>query len=129
MTDNATLENVPLSLELVRISNHTFKGMIEANCWKNRNKLFHSSEVNHVVWCVETRHTLSQTFPKFELLFSLYQLFFKFNNSLAPQFSCIAKTYRKQVCFCIYYLAFSFSHKIKYCSLLCRSSSSSFGLP
>ena len=49
MTDNATLENVPLSLELVRISNHTFKGMIEANCWKNRNKLFHSSEINHVV--------------------------------------------------------------------------------
>ena len=31
MTDNARLENVPPSLELVRISNHVLKEMIEAN--------------------------------------------------------------------------------------------------
>ena len=31
MTDNARLENVPPSLEVVRISNHILKEMIEAN--------------------------------------------------------------------------------------------------
>ena len=31
MTDNARLENVPPFLELVRISNHVLKEMIEAN--------------------------------------------------------------------------------------------------
>ena len=47
MRGNSRLENVPPSLELVRISNHALKGMIEANIWKNRNKLFQSSEINH----------------------------------------------------------------------------------
>ena len=40
MTGLARLENVLPSLELVRISNHVLKGMIEANSWKNRSKLF-----------------------------------------------------------------------------------------
>ena len=48
MRGNSRLENVPPSLELVRISNHALKGMIEANFWKNRNKLFQPSEINHV---------------------------------------------------------------------------------
>ena len=40
MTGNTRLEKVLPSLELVTISNHAFKGMIEANSWKNRSKLF-----------------------------------------------------------------------------------------
>ena len=38
MTDSARLENIPLSLELVRISNHVLKVMIKANSWRNRSK-------------------------------------------------------------------------------------------
>ena len=49
MTGNDRLEKVTPSLELVRISNHAIKGMIEANYWKNRSKLFQPSEINHVV--------------------------------------------------------------------------------
>ena len=49
MTGNDRLEKVTPSLELVRISNHAIKGMIEANYWKNRSKLFQPSEVIHVV--------------------------------------------------------------------------------
>ena len=49
MTGNDRLEKVTPSLELVRISNHAIKGMIEANSWKNRSKLFQPSEINHVV--------------------------------------------------------------------------------
>ena len=49
MTGNDRPENVPPSLELVRISNHALKGMIEAISWKNRSKLFQPSEINHVV--------------------------------------------------------------------------------
>ena len=45
MTGNFRLENVPPSFELVRISNHALKGMIEANSWKNRSKLFQGSEI------------------------------------------------------------------------------------
>ena len=41
MTGN---DNVPPPLELVRISNHALKGMIEANSWKNRSKLFQPSD-------------------------------------------------------------------------------------
>ena len=48
MADNDRLEKVTPSLELVRISNHAIKGMIEANSWKNRCKLFQPSERNHV---------------------------------------------------------------------------------
>ena len=40
MTRNTRLENAFPSLELVTISNHVFKGMIAANSWKNRSKLF-----------------------------------------------------------------------------------------
>ena len=40
MTGLARLENVLPSLVLVRISNYVLKGMIEANSWKNRSKLF-----------------------------------------------------------------------------------------
>ena len=49
MSGNDRFENVPPSLELVRISNHALKGMIEANSWKNRSKLFQPSKINHVV--------------------------------------------------------------------------------
>ena len=49
MTGNDGLENVPPFLELVRVSNHALKGMVEANSWKNRSKLFQPSEINHVV--------------------------------------------------------------------------------
>ena len=49
MTFNHRLENVSPSLKLVRISNHALKGMIQANSWKNRSKLFLPSEINHVV--------------------------------------------------------------------------------
>ena len=49
MTGNDRLENVLPSLELIRISYHALKGMIEANSWKNRSKLFQPSEINHVV--------------------------------------------------------------------------------
>ena len=49
MTGNDRLENVTPSLELVRISNHVIKGMIEANSSKNRSKQFQPSEINHVV--------------------------------------------------------------------------------
>ena len=49
MAGNDRLEKVIPSLELVRISNHAIKGMIETNSWKNRSKLFQPSETNHVV--------------------------------------------------------------------------------
>ena len=49
MTDNEEIEKLTPSLELVRISSHAVKGMIEANSWKNRSKLFQPSEINHVV--------------------------------------------------------------------------------
>ena len=49
MTDNDRLENVPPSLEVVRILNHAIKGMIKVNSWKTRSKLFQRSEINHVV--------------------------------------------------------------------------------
>ena len=49
MAGNDRLEKVIPSLELVRISNHAIKGMIETNFWKNRSKLFQTSETNHVV--------------------------------------------------------------------------------
>ena len=49
MTDNDRLENVAPSHELVGISDHALKVMIEANSWKNRSKLFHRSQINHVV--------------------------------------------------------------------------------
>ena len=49
MADNDRLEKVTPSLELVRISNHAIKRMIEANSSKNRKKLFQPSEINHVV--------------------------------------------------------------------------------
>ena len=48
MTGNDRLEKVTPSLELVRISNHAIKRMIEANLWKNRRKLFQPSEIHHV---------------------------------------------------------------------------------
>ena len=47
MTGNDRLEKVTPSLELVRISNHAIKGMIEANSWKNRSKLFQPREIIH----------------------------------------------------------------------------------
>ena len=40
MRGHNKLENVPRSLDLVKISNHVLKGMIETKCWKNRSKLF-----------------------------------------------------------------------------------------
>ena len=49
MTGNDRLEKVTPSLELVRISNHAIKGMIEANSSKSRSKLFQPSEINHAV--------------------------------------------------------------------------------
>ena len=49
MTSNASLENVPTSIELVRISNQSLQGMTEANSWKNCSKLFQPSKINHVV--------------------------------------------------------------------------------
>ena len=49
MTGNDRLEKVTPSLELVRISNHAIKGMIEVNSWKNRSKIFQPSEINHVI--------------------------------------------------------------------------------
>ena len=71
MTGN---DNVPPSLELVRISNHALKGMVEANSWKNRSKLFQPSDSN-------------------QLFQSCGMMWYK---------SCgITKTFRKQVCFCI----------------------------
>ena len=48
MAGNDRLEKVTPSLELVRISNHAIKGMIEVNSWKNRSKIFQPSEINHV---------------------------------------------------------------------------------
>ena len=52
MTGNDRLEKVTPSLELVRISNHAIKGMIEVNSWKNRGTIFQLSEINHVIWWV-----------------------------------------------------------------------------
>ena len=49
MTSNDRLKKVTPYLELVRISNHAIKGMIDANSWKNRPKLLQPSEINHVV--------------------------------------------------------------------------------
>ena len=49
MTGNDRLEKVTPSLEMVRISNHAIKGMIEAHSWKNTSRLFQPSEINHVV--------------------------------------------------------------------------------
>ena len=57
------------SLDLVRISNHVLKGMIAANSWKKRRKLFQPNEINHGVFWVKTSKTLSKTFLKFEILF------------------------------------------------------------
>ena len=37
------------SLELVIISNHALKVVIEANSRKNRNKLFQHSQISHVL--------------------------------------------------------------------------------
>ena len=69
MRDNARLENVHPSLELVRISNRALKVLqsFEANSWKNRRKLFKQIQINHVVWWVKTSKILSQTFSKFEI--------------------------------------------------------------
>ena len=64
MTSNDRLEKVTPSLELVRISNHAIKGMIEANSRENRSKLFQPSEINYVASLVITSKTLSQTFAK-----------------------------------------------------------------
>ena len=69
MTGNGWLEKVTPSLELVRILNHAIKGMIEANPWKNRSKLFQPSEINHVVWWFRTSKTLSKTFSKCDIPF------------------------------------------------------------
>ena len=102
MTGNDRLEKVTPSLELVRISNHVIKGLIEANSSKNRSKLFQPSEINHVVWWFRTSKTLFQTFSKCEIPF------------------------RRQVC--LFDFMFSLSNKIKYCSLLDRTSSLSFRL-
>ena len=49
MTGNDRLEKVTPSVELVRISNHVIKGMIEKNSWKSRSKILRPSEINHVV--------------------------------------------------------------------------------
>ena len=49
MTGNDRLEKVTPSIELVIISNHAIKGMIEANSSKSRSKLFQPSEINHAV--------------------------------------------------------------------------------
>ena len=49
MKSNDRLKKVTPSLELVRISNHAIKGMIEANSWKKRRKLIQPSEINHAV--------------------------------------------------------------------------------
>ena len=48
MTGNHRVEKVTPSLELVRISNHAIKGVIEANFWKNRSKPLQASVINHV---------------------------------------------------------------------------------
>ena len=48
-TENARLENIPPWLELVGISNHALKEIIDSNSWKNRSKLFQPSQINHVI--------------------------------------------------------------------------------
>ena len=115
---------------MVRISNHAIKGMIEANFWKNRSKLFQPSEINHVAWWVRTSKTLPQTFSKWDIPFSLFfcviilrniLLHKSFTNSMY-----IVKTFRRQVC--LFDLVLSLSNKIKYCSLLYRTPSLSFRL-
>ena len=40
------------------------------------------------------------TFHVVQMLLGSYQLFFKFNQSLVQQIACIAKTFRRQGCFC-----------------------------
>ena len=47
--ENARLENIPPWLELVGISNHALKKIIDSNSWKNRSKLFQPSQINHVI--------------------------------------------------------------------------------
>ena len=43
------LNDVPPSVEFVKISNRTLKGMIEANFWKYRRKVFQPSKINCVI--------------------------------------------------------------------------------
>ena len=126
MTDNDWLEKVTPSLELVRISNHAIKGMIEANSWKNRSKLSQSQEINHVVWWVRTSKTLSIPFQSVTYL-SVFCVIILWNILLQKCFTnsmYIVKTFRRQVC--LFDLVLSLSNKIKYCILLYRTPSLSF---
>lgn len=49
LKDNARPDNVPSSLNLVRIFNPSLKGIIEANSWKNMSQLCQLREINHVI--------------------------------------------------------------------------------
>ena len=73
MTYNGRLENVPPFLELVIISNHALKVMIETNFLKNRSKLFQQSQINCLLWWGKSSKILSQTF---EILCSILCYYF-----------------------------------------------------
>ena len=73
MTYNGRLENVPPFLELVIISNHALKVMIETNFLKNRSKLFQQSQINCLLWWVKSSKILSQNF---EILCSILCYYF-----------------------------------------------------
>ena len=49
LKDNARPDNVPSSLDLVRVSNPALKGLIEASSWKNLGQLCKLWEINNVI--------------------------------------------------------------------------------
>ena len=106
MTGNGWLEKVTPSLELVRILNHAIKGMIEANSWKNRSKLFQPSEINHVVWWIRISKTLSKTFSKCDIPFSYFCNYF-LKYFTAQMFYNVSQV-------CLFDFVLSLSNKIKY---------------
>ena len=135
MTGNVGLENVPPSLELVRISNHALKGMIEANSWKNRSKLFQGSEI---LWA-KTSKTLYQIFQLFVSLFSgifctfhaakiLLNFFNYFLNLIKVCLYKLHVSVRLSEGLLLDYLVLNFRNKISYYSLLYRLLSLSFRL-
>ena len=120
MTGNDRLEKVTPSLELLRISNHAIKRMIEANLRKNRSKLFQPSEINHVA-CPRLFQGVTYVSAICVIILWNVLLHRCFTNSMY-----IVKTFRSQVC--LFDLVLRLSNKIKYCSLSYRTPSLSFRL-
>ena len=121
MTDNARLENVPPSYELVRISNHALKRndrskfleKLKQTIPTKWGKSCGNDGSKHTTLFLRLFQNLRYLSPFCVIIlmeyFALYMLNkcywilinYFFNQSLALQFPCITKTFRRQVCFSI----------------------------